>query len=629
MLTEQLEFIFEAPSLDAQYYREGAQDLIQKLVPEDLLASSGFRSAAQKARFADLLPLISWSDLSKAPCTLSVLLLCKYRFNACNFFYDMVSRWLLPNKRINVELFFASDVRLPHLSEELLSVAEIVIQLKSTQDVEEVKRNLRTIETEIRLGVVSNYHARRILEFKGLSEDGKTAMIQEKISSLIHNHSKDFDQGIFTQMQQFLVTCRPEFKEMRDYHHISRIISNIYSLRKALQTSADCIKTKRRVSVKLLKTRLEMSKNNLQKPVLGVLIGLNFLNEQEKFEAEHLSYAIQKIFPAASVVEGSSFTEKEGPLQILYLEIEKKGGLDFTLEEIQLLRNTLPERAQSHIERLANPIFMPRNEEEVLRNMMTLAKQLRFVNDAPQVILSLDEQQEDDLCFTIVVARLIPEGAPSFAEQLAKISFGEECPVRFFIDRLRRMGRFRRRHLKETIVLRALIPHRLFLREDHSIDFYKARTHVLNALSEILGAVRDFNGGMILRQGEHLNALKASLGKAFQYQNLLIEKFFYALAPMEMRSTLELESLKQFFLLFLQARRTDIAQKKQDSAKTMAVSPLFDGIKKKKILEKIQSLQIPSHQLVSLQIDDHDTSFIGAILFSEEDALQTRFLQIF
>ena len=31
----------------------------------------------------------------------------------------MISRWLLPQKRINVELFFASDVRLPHLSDDL------------------------------------------------------------------------------------------------------------------------------------------------------------------------------------------------------------------------------------------------------------------------------------------------------------------------------------------------------------------------------------------------------------------------------------------------------------------------------------------------------------------------------
>src|SRR3990167_5535220 len=274
--TKQLEFDFEfgCPYIEAEYYREGAQDLICRLVPADLLQEKGILLPGQRARFADLLPLIVWSDLSKAPCALSVLLLCKYRLNACHFFYEMISRWLLPQKRANVELLFASDVRLPHLSEDLLSVAEIVVNLKSAQEVEEVRRNIASIETEIRLGIVSSYHARRILEFKGLSSDGKTAMIQEKISSLIQSHSKDFDRGIFAQMQQFLVTCPEEFKNERDYHHISRIISNLYSLRKLLQHNIDTCPNKRHIHLKFFKTQL-VAQNH--RAVLGILVGLNFL----------------------------------------------------------------------------------------------------------------------------------------------------------------------------------------------------------------------------------------------------------------------------------------------------------------------------------------------------------------
>src|SRR5579862_8213472 len=135
---EQLEFDFEfgCPFIEPEYYRDGAQDLIRKLVPVELLEPTDNR-ALQRVRFADSLPVIKWSDLSKAPCSLSVLLLCKYRLNACNFFCDMISRWLLPQRRINVELFFSSDVRLPHLSDDLLSVAEIVVYLKSASEVEE------------------------------------------------------------------------------------------------------------------------------------------------------------------------------------------------------------------------------------------------------------------------------------------------------------------------------------------------------------------------------------------------------------------------------------------------------------------------------------------------------------
>src|SRR5579872_1693294 len=270
---EQLEFdfAFGCPNIEAEYYRDGAQALIHRLVPADLLQENGFSLASQRARFADMLPLIQWSELNKAPCTLSVLMLCKYRLNACNFFYDMISRWLLPQKRVNVELFFASDIRLPHLTEDVLSVAEIVIYLKSAQEVEEVRRNLHTIETEIRLGVVSNYHARRILEFKGLSGDGKTAMIQEKISSLIQSHSKDFDQGIFSQMQHFLVTCRDDFKNARDYHHISRIISNLHSVQKLLKQNVEALPSKRHVSLKFLKTKLTPPSQK-EKNVLGILV---------------------------------------------------------------------------------------------------------------------------------------------------------------------------------------------------------------------------------------------------------------------------------------------------------------------------------------------------------------------
>jgi hypothetical protein len=625
MLATQLEFEFEfgCSTIEAEYYRDGAQDLINRLVPEDLLEAKGISLASQRARFADLLPMISWSDLSKAPCTLSVLLLCKYRLNACNFFYDMISRWLLPQKRINVELFFASDVRLPHLSEDLLSVAEIVIYLKSAQDVEEVRRNFHTIETEIRLGVVSNYHARRILEFKGLSADGKTAMIQEKIGSLIQSHSKDFDRGIFMQMQQFLVTCRPEFKNARDYHHISRIISNLYSLRKVLKQNIEPT-SRRQVNIKFLKTRLEGVKGAAERPVLGILAGLNFLSDQERFEMEHLADAVKKHLPEVSLVTDSFFVERDGMIQTLYLEIEKKAG-DFTLDEIQLLRTVLPEQIKAGIERLAHPIFMPRNEEEVLRNIMTLSRQLRFVNDMPQAILSFDAQKGDDLCFTVILARMTQEGEPTIPDLFAKRSSN----VRFITDRVRRVGQLRRKYIKEAAVMRAFVPSADFLREDRSVDFFKAREFVLSAVSEAIGEVRDFNGGMIQRQAEALSSLKASLSRLPEPQNLLIEKFYYSLMPMEMRTVLDTEVLKHFFLLLLQSKKTDLLQKKQDAKKAIAVTPLYDNAMKKRLMDHLESLRMPIYQLVSFQLDDGDASYAGFLAFTEDKELQNRFLALF
>ncbi|MDE3046448.1 MAG: hypothetical protein KGJ02_07380 [Verrucomicrobiota bacterium] len=632
-VVEQLEFDFEfgCPFIEAEYYRDGAQDLIQKLVPADLLEPSAIAPALQRARFADMLPLIRWSDLSKAPCSLSVLLLCKYRLNACNFFYDMICRWLLPQRRVNVELFFASDVRLPHLSDDLLSVAEVVVYLKSAQDAEEVRRNFHAIETEIRLGVVSNYHARRILEFKGLSTDGKTAMIQEKIGSLIQSHSKDFDQGIFSQMQQFLVNCPDDFKTLRDYHHISRIISNLHSLRKLLKQNADALPTKRHVLAKFLKTRLHVPREK-DKPVLGVLAGLNFLREHEVFETGHLIAAIRQQLPLARLVEGSSFVDpaREASLQALYLEIEKSDGTDFSLDEVQLLRNVLPDQLKGHIEQLTHPIYMPRNEEEVLRNIMSLSRQLRFVHDTPQVIISFDEPRGDELHFTVILLRIFSEGMLPVQELLVKT----KTDLPYISDRVRKLGSLRRKYIKEATVFRTVVNSASFLRSDRSVDLYKARQHILNQLTRALGELRDYNGGMILKQNEQLTALKAALGKTGTAHSILLEKFFHALMPMEVRTSSETEPLKQLFLLLLSATKTESRLPfagsdfflKQEAQRVVAVLPRLESDKKRQLLCNIEELLIPPHHFATFSLEVNEIPYTGFLLLSSEKSLQERFL---
>ncbi len=626
---EQLEFDFEfnCPFIEAEYYREGAQDIIQKILPADLLTPSPYHAASQKARFSDLIPQVRWSELQRAPCSLSVLMLCKYRQNACNFFYDMISRWLLPSQKVNVELFFASDVRLPHLSDEKLSVSEIVIYLKSLQEVEEVRRNLYAIETEIRLGVVSNYHARRILEFKGLSSDGKTAMIQEKISSLIQSHSKDFDRGIFSQMQHFLVTCREDFKKSRDYHHISRIISNIHSLQKVLAQQAAALPGKRHVMVKFLKTRLE-APNGKEKPVLGILVGLNFLREHELFDSNHLMNAIHKLYSNFRAVEGSMIVEreKEISLQLIYLEVEKDHGADFGFDEVQHLRSSLPTLLAENIEQLTHPIFMPRNEEEVIRNIMALSRQIRYVNDRAQVIISFDEQKGDGLGFTVIFLRVRGESDRPIQE----IFGSEKAKLPFAVERIRRLGSVRRKYLKEAAILRTSISMKEFLRPDRSVDLYRARQSVLAEVVHLAGEVRDFNGGMILKQQEVLGELKLALGKVADQHALLLEQFFYALSPMEMRSALDIDSLKQFFSMLLQTMKVDLKSKrkagdwlcKQDARRLFAVFPDLAEKSAIALQERIQTLSLPSHSLVSFSLVFQEIPYFGYLLFSEDRDLQ-------
>ena len=620
----QLEFEFGCPNIEAEYYREGAQAIIQRLVPPDLLTPSRDALVQQRIRFSDQLPIIEWSELQKGPCCLSALLLCRYRHNASQFFFEMISRWLLPHKRLNVELFFASDVRLPHLSDDLLSVAEVVIYLKGIQEVEEVRRNLSALEAEIRLGIISHYHARRILEFKGLSSDGKTAMIQEKISSLIQNRSKDFDRDMLAQMQQFLVNCPEELKSGRDYHHLSRMISNLYSIRKVVVQNSAVAPSKRHVVVKFLKTRVQIGSES--RSVLGVLVGLNFLSEHEVFSQEHLVKAIQQQMPELRFVPDSYFSEpgQNKLLQTIYLEMEKVNRAECSLDEIQELRTALPHQLKSRIEQLSHPLFMPRNEEEVLRNIMSLAQELRSVHDIPQVTLSFDGQTVEEVCFTVILLRIRTEESAPIEEIAASTASG----VRFVLERVRKLSLFRKKYYKEAAVFRASVPLRAFLRADNSVDLYQARHRLLSELVRLFGDVRDYNGGMIHRQNELLNLLKSHFPES---HHLLLEQFFFALQPVEMRAILDEGPLRQWFSLLLQAAKGDRRKPllcKQEGTRLFAILTDLAEEQRVAILDAIRKLGLPRHQLVSFAMEAWDSCCLGFLLFSEDPTEQQRFLDI-
>ncbi len=609
------------------FYQKRVEELLQKIgrdipcLKQELLQEKGS---------SESLPYLKWEE-SFAPSgiCLSLMLLGKYRLGAGSFFYDMVSRWLIPFTRLNIGLFFSSDFTLPGRVQEPFTIAELVIHFSEEKILKQAKQSWKTLETELKLGVVCAYHASRILEFKSLSPDGKTARIQEKIASLMRGREENFDRGIFSQMQRFLVTCREDFKVSRDSHHISRIISILYLVQKTLAQKRKEASNERHLVLKLLKTKLYLPKK--EKQVLGILVGLNLLGDYEVFEQEHLMSAISTHLPGTRAIENSFLMDKAADkrAQTLYLEIEKENQQEFSLEEIQRLRKHLPESLKGSIERLMHPIFMPRNEEEILKNIMALSRQLKYIKDLPQVIISFEQQRQEELHFTVIFLRILRP------KELPAVKILEKIPSNYKlrIDRTRKLGTLRRRYAKEAVVFRLALASEKYLRRDRSIDLYKAREDVLAILQNSFGEVRDYNGGMILRETQVLKALKASLGILGKKHELLLEKFFYSLFPVEMRSVLEIEPIKQLFLLFLQA----IEKEKKgintlpkayykEEAKRAMVLIFTDSLQLKKLLsESMSLLQIPSYQLISFSIEAQKVQ--GYLLLSDGKEKKTLFFQ--
>ena len=613
-------------------YNETIRNLLKRILPSDIFYCDFLTEQAVEEwqkEVGGILPVVKWQQSDSIATNLSVYLLCHYRMNAGKFFLDIISRWLIPGKKVNVGLFFAADFKFVDISDHLYTVAEILICVEDTEDIEILKKNLAIIEAEIRLGVVSVYHASRILEIKGLTGDEKTSLIQERISSLVQNRSNHFDDDIFSQMQQFLVLCRDDFKAVREFQQMSRIISIFYLFRKAIRKQVETAPGKRYLSLKILRSRLYFPFGT--KKVLSLFVGVNFLKENELFDQRHLLRALQNYIPSAKAIENSFFVHesRDEKIHTIYLEVEREDGVDFSHQEIQKLRKFLPDDLKVQVERLQRPIFMPRNEEEVMRNIVTLSQQLKYMKDIPQVVISFDEQTDTDLSFTVILVRVLLQNSPSLQELFQR----SKSRLQFFPERIRKVGMLRKKYFKEATVFRLRLPNAEFLRGDHSVDLYKARQEIIAEIVRAVGEVRDFNGGMISKQIEVFVSLKKLLGEVGQNYEFLLENFYHSIFPIEMRSVLEASVLKDFFLLFLEMSKVVLEKQNVEKLINESGKYLFviiavqDFSRKQAIFDSIEHRFTLSPNLICMHLQMFDISYLGYICSFEERDKKDLFIQ--
>ena len=518
----------------------------------------------------------------------SLSFVCPKRAHVGRFFYDMTSRWLIPGRHLPVHLHFSTEYEGFCVCHTVLHVGKFL---------ELAKKNFVFLKQEILMGASSFYQATKILEMKGLNLDDKTALVQDKIGALVRRFPERFDYDLFSDMQQFLVRMKENFKADRGPNEISRIIFTLYRFRKILEEKRG---EKRYLCLKLKKTRLQTPFG--QKEVLSVFLALNFLKKHEIFEKRHLFAALSHLCPSVVAIKGSYFSQN----QTFYLEVEKEG---FTSEEIQVLREKLRKEILGRIEQLVAPIFMPRNEEEVMRGILALSQQLKMTRDLPQVTISFDEQTSSDFCFTVIIMRvLLPESQP--IEELLKKS---ELDVTF--DRTKKVGMLRRKYVKEATVLRVRMENSDFIREDFSVDLLNARAHLVQEIQMALGEIRDYNGGMISKQSESFLQLKKILGPLAKKHPLVLQNFFHCIVPAHMSTTLDPNILSILFTMLVGAMEKKGAhlQLRQANDSLFALAKIKDFSLKGEILEKI-----PKKDLVKVEMQIFDSLYLGFISLNPE-----------
>lgn len=615
-----------------ELYERIIRQTLKEILPNHLflLKEDGRRDKEEEAeQLHALLPYIARSTNETFPGNLSFFVISRYRSNAFRFFFEMITQWLVPGKRMNAVSLFAADFWVPDISNQLYTLCEVVIRIDDSQTSEHINRNLSTIEAEIRLGMESSYYARRILKVKGISEDEKTVLVQEHIALLIKRLPKHFDYDLMAEMQHLFVMCRDDFRATRESCHLTRMVSILFLFRKDMKERLKLPANTRHVHVKLF--RAQLNSPNGKKSILGIIVGVNFLRDKEVFEKRHLLAAIRRYVPDAKTVEGSYITNRRGhePFCHIYLEIEKPEGKKFTSSEIAALRQELPLELKDQIEHPAHPVFMPRNEEEIMRNVLVLSSQIKYVRDIPQVMVNFDEQTPSHLTFNVIFVHVLKPGAQSLQEafSLAK------TPLEYIPERTKMVGFLRNKYSKEALTFRVKLPKEPFLRRDHSLDLYKARQTVIMELSRLVGDIRDFNGGMIAKQNEVLDGVRELLAPA-KYNEHLLENLFFSIMPPVIRTLMEPVAIKNLFAILQELVDRESAPCDRFShifqvAADFVFVVISDGSLqlRDEIAKNLALLDCHASEVATSFIRIHEVPYIGYIYRCDDSQKQIKFCQ--
>lgn len=676
-----IEPLFDYPddvAASFEIYLQSLQVLISRVLPKDILDFGNTILSYDSEKKIDefyqrillALPQVSWSKGGESsPHIVSITTLCQaeYTHGVGRFLGDTYSRWIIPGKQLQLVYVHSLAFRFSLNPSVGFFIHELFIKVDTKKDLHLVQEHMPSLVREVVLNISAVQHARKVISLKPLTIDQKRVIIQENISSLLNSPSKENSYSIFDQMHHFLIKVsaeekvtqikeqispllefRPQIFDRNIFHelqnfvflfkdafvanrhlaHLSRMISYTYLFRKVLIHACLSHPNQRHLNIKLLHTKMEIEGET--KKIIGVLLGINILSENELIGEKHVFKAIQSILPGAQKIQESVIADKKfnSNVKTLYLEIYKKEG-NFSLDDLKALKKRLPREIKTRIESVINPIFMPRNEEEVMRNILILSNQLKYAHDIPHVIISFHKQTETKLFFSLILLRVLkPED-----EKLEKLFLKQKSKAQFSDHEIKTVGLIRKKYPKEANIFEIHLEKKQFLRKDFSVDLSQARRYVYHTICDMLGDVRDYNGGMISKQNEVLNELKKLLLQINIRNDFILENFFYSLMPNYMQSIAKPMILKKLFLLVLEAIEHDYANHFY-FLKTQIVEDHFlltigaiNPTIKDFVEERLERLDLESATFTSSFVNIYDISCLSFMLkFTDSDQHQL-FLQ--
>lgn len=378
----------------------------------------------------------------------------------------------------------------------------------------------------------------------------KALLYLKKLMAFLHINP----QEICKELERLLANVESSFIHQRSYRYLVKLACHIYFTRKNLNRNKALFPYQDCCDACIFPITLQFTFGT--KSVLGILSHTFLRDKYEIFDEEQILFAIQKILPDASIIKDSIYFVQpvKSQLKTLYFEIEHHNGDPFDLEKVLQLKQILPEKIQSCVLEFVPKVFMVRNEEEVLKSILSLSQEIRSVKDLPQVMIIFEDQTIKEAIFTVVLVK-VNKALNNDSSQLDTFFKSFHQDLEYNPERCQIVRYLRNKYPIEAHVFRLKIKKNpSLLRTDMSLNFYLAREKISHFLTQAIGEFRDYNGGMINKQREILNFFK-DIFKTLSHQDReLLENLYYSLNPIESQATLPLNILSALFALFLKAR---------------------------------------------------------------------------
>ncbi len=608
------------------------QELVSRIIPQPI------QEEMERGSIHNLLkslPLLSSSPVSNSSW---VTLLCpsKYTSGVGRYFNDALCRWLVPGKNLPIPGSSSLNFSFASFPHHQFYVQHTLLQIDSSQELAIATRNHPRLLEEIRLNVLAVYQTRYVASLRSISLEQKQLLIEQNLSKILNLSSteddpspfdemhhflmnisgeekmnqvkqtidqlirarpKSFDRETFYEMTQFMVLFKRQFASTRSARHVTRVIALQYVFKKMLLNASET------------KVHCKVFTSGLPKDVLGILMALNVWESPNSL----LSDAVQLCIPNCTIVPDSVHVDRrDQKVSLLYIEVHKPSG--FLPQEIQQLRLALPHHAIQLLEN--QQIFLPRNEEDLARNLIALSQQIKSMTSLPQVTIHYEKQTESQVLFSVLLSRLLFQETKNLREILVQWPH-------WSIDEMRLIGKLKHKVPKEAALLRVCLDKAPFMRANFSADLLCARQKIAAELTQILGPYRDFNGGIIAKQEEALLALRTKLDSPTPETEHLLESYFYSLRPGIMRTILPTEVLHAHFLQLKALQSTSLCEETLNG-----FFILFARATSKDRLDMaVEKLRLPTHELMSAFLRLPQFMAAGYVLRTENmnsiDALRT------